>query len=196
MSILRESVKFVSKFRFTNVFPYFSIGKPRTKLKPSIYWAFYDLIAPGDIILTHTKNDLSNKLIRLASLFSKGGRKQRYSHSMVYIGNHKVVHAVMDGVKEDDLLDVLERDFLCILRPLTHDFLKDFEALNLVKSKIGAEYDVRFDIGGSSYYCHELSCGIYLRALGVDIPRVRSFGKEVYLGDSIYSVLPVVYEVG
>lgn len=107
-----------------------------------------NLLQPGDICLRSYKHYLDGFLI-----------PGKYSHSGIYIGDNKVVHAVAEGVKEIDVIDFFQCDNACIIRPLKHG--KD--AANLAKLYIGKKYDFSFNTKDSSeFYCHELTAKCFL----------------------------------
>ena len=136
-------------------------------------------IEPGDIVLRQYEHYLDSRLI-----------PGDYSHSGIYVGDNKVVHAVAEGVKEVDLIDFCQADKICVLR-LTHleaDSIKA-NAVTNAKSFIGSEYDFLFDSTSKDLYCHEMTAKSYK---DIDIPTfpVTLFGytfkflKPKYLADS------------
>ena len=136
-------------------------------------------IEPGDIVLRQYRHYLDSFLI-----------PGDYSHSGIYVGDNKVVHAVAEGVKEVDLIDFCQADKICVLR-LAHldaNNLKETAVTN-AKSFVGSSYDFLFDSDSSDLYCHEMTAKSYK---DVDIPTfpVTLFGytfkflKPKYLADS------------
>ena len=119
-----------------------------------------NLVKPGDIILRGYKHYLDGFLI-----------PGKYSHVGIYIGEHIVVHAVAEGVKEIDIIDFLLADRVCILRPNS----KQDNAVQYVKEHIGSKYDFKFNSSDSSeFYCFELAAKAYSNL------NVLSFDVELY----------------
>ena len=102
-----------------------------------------EIIKPGDIILRSYENYLDSYLI-----------PGKYSHSGVYIGDGKIIHAVAEGVKEIHLIDFCQADGILVLRHYA-DAKKQIERC---KKWIGKEYDFKFNSTDSTaFYCHELT---------------------------------------
>lgn len=102
------------------------------------------LIKPGDIFLRKYDHYLDGFLI-----------PGNYSHSAIYIGKNKIIHAVAEGVKEIHLIDFCQCDGLCILRPKNNKLIK--KALSIAKMNLNKPYDFKFNTNDSSeFYCHEL----------------------------------------
>ena len=119
-----------------------------------------NLVKPGDIILRGYKHYLDGFLI-----------PGKYSHVGIYIGEHIVVHAVAEGVKEIDIIDFLLADRVCILRPNS----EQVNAVQYVKEHIGSKYDFKFNSSDSSeFYCFELIAKAYSNL------NVLSFDVELY----------------
>ena len=108
-----------------------------------------NLVKPGDIILRGYKHYLDGFLI-----------PGKYSHVGIYVGEHTVVHAVAEGVKEIDIVDFLLADRVCVLRPNS----EQDNAVQYVKEHIGSKYDFKFNSSDSSeFYCFELVAKAYTK---------------------------------
>lgn len=119
-----------------------------------------NLAKPGDIILRGYKHYLDGFLI-----------PGKYSHAGIYIGEHTVIHAVAEGVKEIDIVDFLLADRVCVLRPNS----EQDNAVQYVKEHIGSNYDFKFNSSDSSeFYCFELAAKAYSNL------NVLSFDVELY----------------
>lgn len=106
------------------------------------------IINPGDIVLRGYKHYLDGFLI-----------PGEFSHSGVYIGNNKIIHAIASGVQEIDIIDFFQCDRFCIIRPNGGQE----KAIERVKKWIGKGYDFKFDTNNSSeFYCHELTANAYI----------------------------------
>lgn len=107
-----------------------------------------DLLQPGDLILRGYNHFLDSLLI-----------PGKYSHIGVYVGNFNVIHAIAEGVQSTDVIDFLQADRVCILRPNSNQE----QAIQYVTSHIGSKYDFRFNSSDSSeFYCFELAAKAYL----------------------------------
>lgn len=103
------------------------------------------IIQPGDIILRKYIHYLDNYLI-----------PGEYSHSGIYIGNNKVVHAIAEGVKEIDIIDFCQTDKICVLRG--KDLANTTKIVEKAQKFIGTEYDFLFNSqDDKNVYCHELT---------------------------------------
>lgn len=131
-----------------------------------------DLIQPGDII--------QRKYVHyLDGYFIPGS----YSHTGVYIGNNKVIHAIAEGVSEINLIDFMRCDAVRILRPVSGQEM----AIEKAKALLETPYDFSFKDGEDSLYCHELGAACYSH-LKIEKKRPRlfkiEFGKPCYLSES------------
>lgn len=105
------------------------------------------VLRPGDIVLRRYDHYLDSALI-----------PGDYSHSSVYIGGKKIIHAVAEGVKEIHVIDFCQADGICVMRPKCGQRT----AVNRVKKWVGKHYDFKFNSTDSSeFYCHELSATAY-----------------------------------
>lgn len=116
-----------------------------------------NLVKPGDIVLRGYNHYLDSLLI-----------PGKYSHAGIYVGEHTVVHAIAEGVKEIDIIDFLLADRACILRPNS----EQGNAVQYVKEHTGSKYDFKFNSSDSSeFYCFELAAKAYsnLNVLPFDV---------------------------
>lgn len=105
-------------------------------------------IRPGDLILRRYNKYLD-------SVFIPG----KYSHTGIYIGNGKIIHAIAEGVQEIDIFDFVKCDGIIILRPSRGQK----KAIELAKQCVndGIPYDFDFREGVKALYCHELGAVCY-----------------------------------
>jgi hypothetical protein len=109
-----------------------------------------DSIKDGDILLRGFNNYLDGYLI-----------SGSFSHAAFYYGGNKVIHAMAEGVFEEDILTFTRCDHLCILR-FNDISQEDIEkAKTNAKNLIGCDYDFSFTEGNGDYYCSELVCKAY-----------------------------------
>ncbi len=128
-----------------------------------------DLVQPGDLVLRGYKNYVDG-------LFIPG----RYSHTGVYMGNNKVLHAIAEGVVECDIIEFLRCDRFCVIRlknsvpsAATLKQLAVEKMLFIKNQNYG--YDFDFKEGNGAYYCHELGAEAY-RALQIKQLYAKKFG--------------------
>jgi uncharacterized protein YycO len=110
------------------------------------------LLKQGDIILVGGLRRLSSYVIR-----------GPVTHSMIYLGHNRVIHAVADGVEIDHLYEIFcEYDTMMILRTVDHRLApktyhkKIKKLIEYTKSKIGKPYDFEFEPSKTKFYCTEL----------------------------------------
>ena len=130
-------------------------------------------IRPGDVV--------QRKYVHYIDGFFIPGR---YSHSGVYVGKGKVIHAVAEGVCEIDLIDFMRCDGFRILRPVNGQK----QAIERARSYLGKPYDFSFKVDEDSIYCHELAAHCY-EELDTPLRQPRLFGftfgaKPCYLAES------------
>ena len=105
-------------------------------------------LQPGDIILRGFDHYLDKWLI-----------PGNFSHSGIYIGDNKVIHAIAKGVCEHHILDYIQCDRVCVLRPVSGQD----KAIERVKKWVGVKYDFKFNTKDSSeFYCHEMIANAYI----------------------------------
>lgn len=90
-------------------------------------------LEPGDIVLRGFDNYLDGYFI---------DDPNGYSHGGIYIGDDKIVHAVAPHVCEIHVLDFMQCDRICILRPSKYKKAAIAKAKKFVQDKI--EYDYMF----------------------------------------------------
>lgn len=126
------------------------------------------IIKPGDILLRRYEHYLDSALI-----------PGKYSHSGIYVGNHTIIHAVAEGVREIDIIDYCLSDGLLLLRPKKG--IK--KAVKRAKDSLGCCYDFKFNSSDSSaFYCHELTAHCY-RELDIEAYPIKFCGKVLPLLD-------------
>lgn len=121
-------------------------------------------IRPGDVVMRNYRNYLD-------CYFIPG----KYTHTGVYYGKGKLIHAVTEGVVEVDLYDFLRCDRYIVLRPRTG--VK--QALARLVSYLGRPYDIDFYDGEDQLYCHEVAAEAY-KELGIQ--KIQPGGLAKWLG--------------
>lgn len=155
-------------------FPMFVVYDPSTyRVKGYHTRQAMEILQPGDIVMRKYVHYLDGYFI-----------PGEFSHSSIYVGNGKIVHAIAEGVQLIDVIDFLRCDGFCIMRP------KDKEAaaaaIEMAESFIGIPYDFGFIDGEEAFYCHELTATCY-PTLNIQKKPVRIFGMKLkprYVCDS------------
>ena len=106
------------------------------------------IIKPGDLILRKYKHYLDGYFI-----------PGKYSHTGIYVGGGKIIHAVAEGVSYTDIIEFTRCDHIAILRPASGQKAAIEKAKQFVKD--GIPYDFDFKEGNKSLYCHELGAACY-----------------------------------
>lgn len=155
-------------------FPFFMVYDPSTfRIKGYHTRQAMDLIEPGCILM--------RKYIHYLDGFFIPGR---FSHSAIYIGNGKVIHAIAEGVEEIDIIDFLRCDGFCILKPADKENAE--LAISRARQFLGTPYDFDFTDGENALYCHELTATCY-NEYSIEKKEVRILGfrlKPRYTCDS------------
>lgn len=154
---------------------WFGINAHGYKLKGTIYRKISKVIQPGDIVLRRFDGYLSSYMI-----------PGFWNHAGLYIGDdgkkpEQVVHAVSEGVIQEDFLNFMRTDHMLILRaPAGRKGKNIASAINRAKSVVGAPYDFGFDFTDTHRFsCTELVAYCYP---GV-VQGKKRFGKEMIVAD-------------
>ena len=104
-------------------------------------------ISKGDIILRTYTGYLDGYLI-----------PGFFSHVGFYAGDGKVIHAMAEGIFEEDILTFTRCDAIAILRFYNHFITNEdvIYACNIAKTLIGSGYDFEFESDNDKYYCCEM----------------------------------------
>lgn len=130
-------------------FPFFLVYDPSEyKIDGDKTRTIINKIRIGDLILRRYDHYLDG-------VFIPG----KYSHTGIYVGDGKVIHAVAEGVCEVDILEFTRCDGIIILRPKHGQKTAIEKAKQCVKD--GIPYDFDFKEGVKSLYCHELGAYCY-----------------------------------
>jgi len=134
-----------------------------------------NIIQDGDIIMRGYDCFLDGLLI-----------PGKYSHTGIYIGDGKMIHAVAEGVSEMDIIDFLRCDRFCLMRPLKEQETAIKRAKEFLEKK--TPYDFDFENWNNKMYCHEFVAQCYY---GLDlVKKVPSLfngaikGKPSWLAES------------
>ena len=145
-------------------FPMFILYAPDTfRVKGNDTRKALELLKPGDIVLRKYVHYLDGYFI-----------PGKYSHSSLYVGDGKIVHAVADGVELIDAIDFLRCDRFCILRQDDEAEAEKAVAFAKAQEEKKAKYDFDFVSGNGSFYCHELVAAAY-SDLGIEKKGVTMF---------------------
>lgn len=163
---------------------WFTINAKTFLLKGKHYRTLEPLIQPGDIIIRRFEGYIDKVLI-----------PGWWNHAGIYVGkiegkDHKIVHAISDGVIVDDLIDFMRTDHMIVLRaPEGHQE----EAVRRAKAAIGSDYDFAFDFNETlRFSCTELISHCYPGIINGQ----RRFGRTTVVADDIVNtdLLKVVWD--
>ncbi len=163
---------------------WFTINSVSFQLKGKHYRAVEQLIQPGDIVIRRFEGYADKFLI--PGWFNHGG---------IYVGeidgkNHKVIHAISDGVVVDDLIDFMKTDHVIVLRA-PEIFIQ--KAIKRAKRIVGRDYDFAFDFKDTlRFSCTELVSYCYFGL----IKGKKRFGRITVVADDIVNtaLLKVVWD--
>lgn len=139
----------VYKYLLKKVVPYIRFSTYYTKMRGRIYHKGYELLQPGDVILTRDKFKLTTKII--------GGR---WSHAALCVSKDKafeVAEMTHKDYTESTFADLcFEADEVAIIRcrDINEPYIQ--EMVKKCRSLKDAEYDVEFKFGEEFLYCSEL----------------------------------------
>ena len=146
-------------------FPFFMVYDPTTfRMKGHHTRQAMDVITPGCILLRGYS-------CYLDGFFIPG----MFSHSGIYAGNGKVIHAIAEGVEEMDIIDFLRCDRFCILKPASEEAA--ITAVERTRNFLGTPYDFDFTDGTDALYCHELTANCF-RECNIEKKEVRIMGVK------------------
>lgn len=134
---------------------WFTINAKNYLLKGYHYREVEKIIQPGDILIR-----------RFEGYVDKWFIPGFWNHAGIYIGDNKVVHAISEGVMQEDLIDFMRTDHFVVLR-LKEEIIKlDIDTIhNVVKkasSLIGRPYDFSFDFADTNKFsCTEVVAYCY-----------------------------------
>lgn len=180
----------LTRFGDIKIFPWpmFIVYSPTTfKIKGDNTRRIMEIIEPGDVIMRSFVNYLDGYFIPTG--------ESGCSHTGIFAGNGKVIHAMAEGIVEHDIIDFCRCDKIIVMRPTKGQKTAIRHAKKCLKEKI--PYDFDFESGNKTYYCHEFTASCYPN-LGIEKLRRKAFkilsSPEVYLADSFF-ICPKFYLV-
>ena len=158
---------------------WFEINAHGYRLKGAVYRKIRNLIKPGDIVLRRYEGYLSSYMI-----------PGFWNHAGLYVGDdgedkEQVVHAVSEGVIQEDILNFMRTDHMLVLR-LAKDKKGRGAASAIAKAKliVGSPYDFGFDFKNTNRFsCTELVAYCYP---GI-VKGSKKFGKQMIVADDFYN---------
>lgn len=163
---------------------WFTINGKTFQLKGKHYRIVEQLIRPGDVLIRRFEGYVDKVLI-----------PGWWNHAGIYVGkigdqDHKVIHAISDGVMVDDLIDFMRTDHMIVLRAPEECREK---AIKRAKAAIGKDYDFAFRFNDTlRFSCTELISHCYIGLIGVK----WRFGRPTVVADDIVKApsLKVVWD--
>lgn len=151
---------------------WFTINGIGYRLKGEHYRKIVKKIRPGDILLR-----------RFEGYVDKWFLPGFWNHAGIFYGTQKeqVIHALSEGIIQEDVLNFMRTDHIVILRP-PQNMVKS--ALKKARSIVGLEYDFNFDFSNSQKFsCTEVIDYCYPELI---TPQKR-FGKMTIVADDIFN---------
>lgn len=163
---------------------WFTINAKNCLLKGKHYRDAEQIIQPGDILIRRFEGYVDKVLI-----------PGWWNHAGMYVGevngkDHKVIHAISDGVVVEDLIDFMRTDHMIVLRAPEGT---QEEAIERAKNAIGSDYDFAFDFNETlRFSCTELISHCYPDT----IKGQQRFGRLTVVADDIVGTksLEVVWD--
>ena len=154
-------------------YPMFIVYDPTPyKITGTVLRKIAEIAKPGDIICRRYEGYLDGYFI-----------PGRFSHSGIYVGEGKMIHAMANGVQLIDIIDFCRCDGIAILRCCKQDInMYTRKACEIAKGCLGYPYDFHFDAHDpykdqdkvekrtEALYCHELCRSCYP---DLDIPLLK-----------------------
>lgn len=147
----------------TKVFRYplwFVYDPDQPKVDGARMFKVMSVLQPGDILMRGWRHYLNGKFI-----------PGDYSHGGLYAGDNTVIHAVPEGVVPCNLLDFINADRICILRPVNPNIAPAALALAKDFADRKTPYDFKMTEGQDALYCFELCAECY--KFSTDIKKVQ-----------------------
>lgn len=155
---------------------WFTINATGYKLKGEHYRKLSKKLKPGDIVIRRFEGYVDKWLI-----------PGFWNHAGIYIGDdekrpEQVIHAVSEGVIQEDILNFMRTDHMLVLRLISKKGKATQKAIETAKSIVGKPYDFGFDFKDTNRFsCTELVAYCYP---GI-IQGKKRFGKETIVADDI-----------
>jgi hypothetical protein len=173
--------RFIGDVKWAGIFHpfWFVINATTFRLKGKHYRDLNTIIQPGDILIRRFEGYVDKFLI-----------PGWWNHAGLYVGevngkDHKVVHAISDGVVVDDLIDFMRTDHMIVLR--AEDWRRG-DAIKRAKNAIGSDYDFAFDFNETlRFSCTELISHCFP---GI-INGKKRFGRYTVVADDIVNTKPL-----
>jgi len=151
--------------------PFFVVYHPETFAVKGFHTRrAINVLKPGDIVQRKYKRYLDG-------FFIPG----EFSHTGVYIGDGIVIHAVAEGIVEEDIIDFLRCDDFRILT-VTRAYDRK-RAVKRCKKWLGTPYDFDFTSNNEAIYCHELAALAYEE---LEVPKIKSTMMKILKTEAAY----------
>lgn len=163
-------------------------GKRLTWKIPSIkgwkYHKGYELLQPGDIILSIDNRALTGAFIK----FLSGGQ---FSHGSVCVGKYphpEIAEMLAEGFCLNNFYDIIhEAERVVIMRALhwSQEYRQAF--IDKVLSFKGIPYDVSFELGVEAFYCtEEIYQGDFDKTLNFNLEDFAGLGRPYLSPQGVY----------
>lgn len=162
---------------YLHKFLMFILYKPTMhKLKGHEIRQILNVLELGDLIFRKHKGWISSSII-----------PGYWSHVAIYCGENKIIHAIGDGVLEEDILTYCRTDCISVqrIKNLSKDELS--MAISLAESYVEAKipYDFSFKDDNGKFYCTELINDIFDKKFIKEYTKIKNM--NVLLLDELYN---------
>ena len=174
MKIPKALIKFTGNTMLSK-YPPWVIYKPDIhRVRGADVRRVLDIVEAGDILLRRFDGYLS-------TILTPG----YWGHAGLYVGRNQVVHAISQGTIQEDILNFLRTDAVCVLT--LKDITADEITEAILKAKAAAnkniEYDFDFSECNEKYYCTELINAVFNHSFIYDYQEV--WGQMILTPDGI-----------